>query len=803
MANPIKVQSTFPMYLYFNFGRWGKALAFCLVMACLLAPVGLSAQQRLLAQDLSQIKVDDLTDREISAIYSEIQASGLSESELESLALSNNMPLTELTKLRVRLEKLANTTPANPQTKPVAKEEGKRTDYSTRSIAFELDDEQKKIFGSSLFNDEQLTFEPSLLMAAPRNYLMGPGDELVIDIWGASKNHYRLEVDREGAVLIENIGPVFVSGLTIENAREKVRQRLGEIYAGINSSAPNTYAQITLGSLRSIKVTLLGEVRAPGTYTLPSLATVFNALYLSGGPSEIGSFRTIEVIRGGRKVATLDVYDFLMGNSISQNIRLQDQDIIRIPAFETRIELMGEVKRPGIYEVSEDEKLEEVVAYAGGFTDQAYYHRLKVTRSTGRERKIADVTQEQWSDFALMNGDVINVEPVLERFSNRVTIRGAVYRPGEYELSEGLTLKSLLEKAEGVRDDAFLNRALIQRTEDDRSKTILPIDLGALLKGGVADLPLQREDVVLVSSVYELKEDYFVSIEGEVQTPGTYPFMENMTLEDLLIISGGFSESASESRIEIARRVRNPEGNSGNDKVAELLEISIDRDLNINGGDKFVLEPFDQVFVRRFPGYEEQQSVKITGEVLYPGNYTIGKKNERISDLVKRAGGTTDFAYADGATLNRSYLGSRENIGIDLKKIMDNPGTKEDIFLLAGDSISIPKELQTVRVNGQVLFPISVRYDKSLGFKDYIAGAGGFGYQARKGKVFVRYANGSVRQTGRLLFFRRYPRVAPGSEIYVPSKPESREVSTQEVIGWTTGFATLGLIIVNIIQATP
>jgi protein involved in polysaccharide export with SLBB domain len=699
------------------------------------------------------------------------------------------------------------------------------------SAPTELNALEQKIFGFSLFNNENLTFEPSMSLPTPKNYQLGPDDELIIDVWGASQTTYRLTITPEGNIIIPNVGPIYVNGLTADKASERIISRLSSIYSGLSGRNPNTFAQVSLGNIRSIKVSLVGDVRTPGTYTLPSLATVFNALYVSGGPSVNGSFRNIKVFRDNKLVTTLDVYNFLINGDQKDNIRLQDQDIIMVKPYTIRVEIQGEIKRPALYEVTEKETLNDLITFAAGFTEKAYSNRLKIIRNTPKEHKIVDVPISDFSTFKLENGDLITVDPILGRFENRVEITGAVFRPGQFELTDSLTVKELVLKAEGLRGDAFKSRAIIYRTKDDYTIEAIPVDLGALYKGSSPDIKLQKEDILKIFSIFDLQEDYTVKVDGEVLSPGTYPFVYNSSLEDMIATAGGFKESAALAHIEIARRVKNSYADTTSSQIAKIYSFTVSKDLTLtDSASSFMLQPFDIIFIRRSPGYEEQTLVSIIGEVNFPGSYSLSNKNERISDIIKRSGGLTNDAYIKGAKLIRTLAvdersrkqmlkmleyqsddsvivesadNSAQTIGINLEEILKKPHSKADILLEQGDVLRIPKELQTVRLTGALLYPITARYDQKYGFRKYVALGGGFSENANPKKAFVVYANGTVDRTRHFLFFTKYPKVEPGSEIIIPQKPERKDkMSKQEVLAVSTAMSSLALIIVSIINAS-
>lgn len=781
-------------------GPWIGKWMVLIPLLGLFSVLDTQAQYSILTEeDLKSVRVDDLSDQQIQMIQEELDEQGLSEKEWEALAVLNGMPQSEVSKLKVRIAEVSSKMPSegdlflNDKRLP-------NEDESKREVDFELEEEHLEIFGASFFNDEGLSFEPGFNVATPANYQLGPGDQVMIDVWGGSQRSYQLQVSNEGSLLVEGVGPIFVSGLDLEAAEEKIKTRLSKIFSGIRSTPANTFVQVGLAGMRSIKVSIIGEVRAPGTYTVSAVSTVFNALYLSGGPSYLGSLRNIRLMRAGREVASLDLYAFLTKGDLTANVRLRDQDVIVIGPYESRVRMDGAVKRPAVYELKSGENLEEALLYAGGFSDQAYGKQLRVERNTTKGKRIESVSETAFSTFKMQNGDLVTVDAISGRFENRVTVRGAVFREGEYQLKEGMTVTQLIELAEGVRPDAFLNRANVYRISEDYSTEVLAFDLSKLLNGTTTDISLKREDVVQITSVYDLQENYALHIEGEVQTPGTYPFMRQMTLSDLLILAGGFTESASEVGIEVARRVR--DNGKTSDKIAEVFKFELSKDLQIKGdGQSFTLEPFDRVYVRKSPGYAQQRSVWLSGEVVYPGRYVLEKKNERISDMVSRAGGVTPYAYLAGARLRRRYNSQYKDIGIDLKRIIDKPGSEEDLFLAAGDSLFLPLEVQVVQLEGELFNPVAVQYVRSKSFGDYVSGGGGYSNDALRRRAYVRYANGSLKQTRNFLFFRIRPKVAPGSSIIVPTKSERRKMSAQEAVGWTSAVATLGLIIVNIVNA--
>lgn len=785
--------------------------------------------------NFSTLNVDNLTDDQVRQFMQEVQKSGMSDAQVDQVALAKGMSPEELQKLKAREAKIraaGNGIQAQVQDTLPGNYNGQSPTFTAPPPA--TPSVGPKIFGQELFRNPNMSFEPNLNIPTPKNYQVGPGDEIVVDIYGYSEANYRLLVSKEGSINIPYIGIVYVNGLTIEEAAAKIKAKLSVIYSGIHTG--KTSVQVGIGRIRGMKVTLLGEVVKPGTYTLPSLATVFNALYASGGPAENGSFRDIEVVRNNVVIDTVDVYDFLMRGDQSKNIRLQDQDVIRIPVYKSHVEIAGQVKRPGIYEMQPGESVDNLLRFAGGFTDSAYTALAKVVQITDKEKKISDIPSAEFGSFIPHTGDQYYIGSILDRFTNRVTINGAVYRPGQFQLTDGLTLSQLIKKADGLREDAFLPRGYITRQNPDLTSSVVQFDAAKIMDGSQPDIVLQKEDVVQVYSIFDLRDQYQVSINGEVRNAGDYKYADSMTLEDLILQAGGFKEGATPQRIEISRRMMNSDPRSASAKIAQVFQVNVDKDLAMNAA-KFILHPFDIVVVRSAPGYEVQKQVRVEGEVLYPGLYTINAKNERISDLVKRAGGLTALAYPVGASLQRiaemagaiskeqklrlfqrfqhasaadtvgitdslleQQVNQNDHVGINLDKILKEPGSKYDLFLESGDILKIPKQLQTVQVNGEVLYPVTTPYKGGRRVRYYISQAGGFGVKAKKRRVYVVYANGFVRSTGGFLFFKHYPRVEPGSGIFVPQKPENRKMSGTEVLGLTTGVASLSAIVLTIIN---
>lgn len=845
-----------------------KVLALLLLFVVIAFTPSASAQNT-----YADVKVDELTDAQIRQMIQRAESVGYNDAQLEQMAAAQGMPAAEIQKLRMRVQKIRANQPANSSSGNGNGLPGQNTmgnngnaglgsgrnyqdngtdSLGTTSRSQQLQRQQEiqsmfeslkpKVFGAELFKNTNLSFEPNLRMATPRSYVIGPDDELIIDLTGDNEANYRLQVSPEGTIRLQYVGIVSVGGLSIEQATSKIRTAMAKTYPALRTGRSSI--AINLGNIRGIKVVLTGEVVKPGTYTLPSLATVFNALYASGGPAENGSFRKIQVIRNNRVVSTIDTYDFLVNGLQKGNIRLQDQDVIHIPVFDTRVEVAGEVKRPALYEAVKGESIQQVLNYAGGFNTRAYTARIKVLQNTERERRITDIASADFAKYSPKNGDKYIVEEILERFENRVEITGAVFRPGQYELEKGLSLRGLINKAEGLTEDAFLNRAYINRLNLDNTLSLISFDVAKLIAGTAQDIPLQREDKITISSLFDLRDEYRVMIQGEVRDSGTYDFAENMSLEDLIQMAGGFKEGATPNRVEISRRIKNSDAMSASARTAEVFTINIDQNLRLSE-QRFVLQPFDVVAVRGSEGYQIQRQVTLEGEVLYPGTYTISRKDERISDLIKRAGGLTPTGYAEGASLKRpgpklvlneqdknaindedeeakkflnlkrvqetgvkdtldadveQRLIQSDLVGIELAYILKHPLSKVDLIVEDGDVIRVPRQLQTVKVTGEVLNPNNIVYSSGKGFKQYVNGAGGFTGSALRKGAYIKYANGSVESARKFMFFNNYPKVKPGAEILVPKRAVLERLTAQGWIGIGTAVASMAAIVVSLLR---
>jgi protein involved in polysaccharide export with SLBB domain len=835
--------------------------------------------------DIATLKVEDLSDNEVRELLARARAAGLSDRELLQMAESRGMPKAEVEKLRMRMEQieLLGDGPARTSSKISKREPRKQVDLEKISQGI-LNEEGEinrqrtglPIFGMDLFYSQErnLTFEPNLNLATPKNYILGPGDMLYIDIYGESEQNYEANVTPEGNLILDNIGPVSVSGMSIEEATRRIKNRLGNYYPGMGGNNPTTFVQVSLGEVRTIKVHMVGELRMPGTFTLSAFSTVFNAMYAAGGPSERGTMRNVKLIRNNKTISKIDIYDFLTEGAADLNLQLQDQDVIMVEPFEARVEVTGEVKRPGVYEIKEGEDLQAVMRFSGGFSDQAFTDRVSVIRNTPKEKAVSDIYRDQFAFFTVKGGDRYHVGQLLDRFTNRVQVKGAVFREGNYALTENMQLSELIKRAEGLRGEAYLDRATVLRTHEDLSTEVLQVNLREVI-AGQNDIVLQREDILRVSSIYDLTEEFYVKITGEVRNPGVFPFSRNMTVEDLIVFAGGVKEAASLSDVEIARRAQQDNARD----ISDIISTRINKDLTPSS-DPVVLAPFDHVIIRRKPNFVVEKVIRIEGQVKAPGEFAVKNAEEKVSDVIRRAGGLTEFAYPKGATLIRrtefyeteseklrkqkhyedllariseggedlsesqrrlikrigediqSYqdgsaaydqdvvvqskvealtgiterkaeiaplkIRETEAIAINLERIMNNPGSRHDLILEEGDIISIPKQLQTVRLRGDVIYPTTVKYEDNRSMNFYINRAGGFDNRAKRRRTYVVYANGEVARTKSFLGLRFYPTVEPGAEVIVPTKGPRMPFRPGELIGITTGLATLALLLSQI-----
>lgn len=679
------------------------------------------------------------------------------------------------------------------------------------------DDSKRKVFGRDIFNNKDLTFEPSMNIATPQDYRLGPGDAVYIDIYGASQKTIESTVTPDGTVVIEGFGPVSVSGLTVAQANSRLRSTLGARYS---SSRIN----LTVGQTKTIMVNVMGNVNAPGSYTLSAFATVFHALYMAGGINEIGTLRNIKVFRGGRQITAVDIYDYILNGKLTGNIRLAEGDVIIVGEYDCLVNITGKVKRPMFYEMKRNESVGTVLKYAGGFTGDAYKKTVRLVRKAGTQYSVYNVGEFEQNSFKLEDEDSLSVDSVLPRFQNMVEVKGAVFRPGMYQVGgEISSVKQLIEHAEGVTEEAFTPHAVMHRMKSDRTLEVLSVDLQGILNGSVADIPLRNEDVLYVPSKKELEEEKTITIHGEVMYPGIYKYADNETIEDFVLQAGGLKDAASMKKVDVSRRIINQNATAVTDTIAHTFTFSLKDGFVIDGESGFILQPFDEVYVRTSPGYVEQSNIRIEGEVLYPGEYTLSRKDQRLSDMIASAGGFTKWAYvkgarlertitpderlrmqtvqkmlniqnADGDTINVSQLdfGSTYYFAIDMEKAMANPGSTSDVVLREGDKLIIPQFTNSVKINGNVMYPNTVPYQKGKSVNYYVKQAGGYGNRAKKSKTYIIYMNGAVAQVGHGV------KIEPGCEIIVPSKPKGQKMSTAEIVSLASGTASIATMIATI-----
>lgn len=796
--------------------------------------------------DFRNLNAEELSNAQLRQINQEIQNRGLTIDQFEQLAIAQGGQQAQVRRLSSRLQEVRLRGEEDEYQQPERPTDGTRFVDSFEDQTYqELEEDSTEqvadslqIFGMDLFTRVSMSFEPSFNIPTPRDYMIGPGDQLVIDVWGAAEQTYQLLVGSEGNIRILNLGPINVSGMTIEEASERIVQRLSSIYSGLqpnNPEAANTWASVSLGNVRSIKVTVMGEVKQPGTYTVSSLSTLFNALYAAGGPNEDGTFRKIQVLRGGELIHTFDIYDFLVHGNQEGNIRLRDQDIIKVDPYVNRVHVWGETKRVGFFETLEGETLEDLISYAAGFTNEAYTRTLTLHGRTPTMHRISSVLYPESSNIEIQNGDRLRVGRLLERYANRVTIRGAVFRPGDYELEQGMTLYDLIVRADGLREDASRFRGVIERRKQNLEREMLAFNVESVMEDPSRhDIPLRRDDVVRIASIFELQEEYTIRVSGAVNVPQTLRYRDNMTVEDAILGANGFSDEAAAYRVEVARRMTGDDSPERRkiDQIAETFAFDVDPNLGFRGNDgDFILEPFDQIYIRTKPNYQMQQTVRITGEVEFPGEYVISSRNARLSDLVEWAGGLSDYAYSRGASLDRILEVNRRAqiteidyettelsiipgagddgprvdtvrtaVGIRLAEALEDPESSADLILEPGDVVHIPRELQTVRVEGEVLSPTSVRYDPRRSFSDYLSAAGGVTEDAKRRRAYIVYANGEVDRTRRILFFRSNPKVEPGATIVVPREPDRREMTPQERISLASSIASTALLFITLLE---
>ncbi len=791
---------------------------FCILFFfALLAAGGANAQAMSDDEVMSYVKNAVSQGKSQQAIYKELVVRGVSTSQLQRIKDKYEQQ---------KEDAVANQSNKNVDTQRVNPEQAEdKAPAQSNDMNVDGPEGGIKVFGRDIFRTANLTFEPSMNIATPVNYRLGPGDQLQIEVWGASETNITQKVTPDGYISIPNVGPVNVNGLTVQAATNRIKAKLSQIYSGMASSNVNlsTHVKVSLGQIRTIQVNIMGEVARPGTYALSSFSTVFHALYKAGGMSKMGSLRNIKVVRGGRTVATVDVYDYIINGRSHSDIRLQEGDVILASPYDALVLIKGKVKRPMYYEMKSSESIRTLIGFAGGFSNDAYRGAVTVDRNNTKERTVATVDDMNYGVFKVKDGDVVSVGEILDRYDNRIEVKGAVYRPGYYELGKDIqTVKDLIEKADGLLEYAFTNRAVLHRENDDKTLEVISLNVKAILDGTEPDVTLHKNDVLFIPSKYDLEQKGTLEIRGEVYNPNVFPYAANTKLEDLIIMAGGLTESASTVRVDVTRRIIDRKGTKKQKEIAQTFSFGVKEGFVVEGEPGFVLEPYDQVFVRRSPGYAEKVNVTVSGEVEFEGDYSLNVRNERLSDVLEKAGGLTEFAYIEGARLERQMtpeeykqaqelmdmVASNNNIsgndsivvpqvsrtypvGIDLKEIMANPHSAIDPVLQDGDVIVIPQYMTTVSVSGSVRKPNSVVYDPKMKLKDYISEAGGYAERARKSGTFILYPNGHIKELGRNANAKD---IVGGSKIIVPQKGKSQWNIGTTLSTITTSVSMLAVI---------
>lgn len=673
---------------------------------------------------------------------------------------------------------------------------------------------KKRVFGRDIFNNKELSFEPNMNIATPQRYVLGPGDNVIIDVYGASQKTFNVVVSPDGEVTIEDFGPIKVSGLTVEQANAKVRSLLGARYS-------SSKTKLTVGQTKTMMVNVMGEVKVPGTYTLSAFATVFHALYMAGGINDLGTLRNIKVYRQNRLVTVVDIYDYILNGKLTGNIRLMDNDVIVVGPYDCLVTISGKVKRPMIYEMKKSESVGSIIKYAGGFTGDAYTKAVRLLRKTGREYSVFNIGEFDINSFHLADGDSIGVDSIINRYENMVEIKGAIFRPGMYNIGKDInSVRTLIEHAEGLTEEAFTNRAIIHRMKSDRTLEVIAVDVKGIMDGSVADVPLKKNDVLFIPTKSEMQTKRTITIHGEVNYPGMYVYADHETLEDFILQAGGLKDKASIIKVDVARRILNPKAITNDSVIAKTYTFALKEGFVIDGTPGFELQPFDEVYVRKSPGYSHQQNIQVEGNVMFAGTYTLSSKNERLSDIIKKAGGVTDLAYVPGARLERRItpderlrmqtvikmaqmqsgkkdsldmkkldLGDTYYVGIELDKALKEPGGDADLVLREFDRIIVPEYNGTVKISGDVMYPNTVAYEKGQKAGWYINQAGGWGNRAKKSHTYIVYMNGTVAKVG------HNAKVRPGCEIIVPSKPESSGKSLTQWLSIGTSVASIATMI--------
>lgn len=799
-----------------------------------------------------------MTDSQVIDFVIEQQQKGVSQSQIVTKLVQKGVDISQIRRVRKSYERLKNGTglgtesgenpsnvnsnrmrTINGDTKKATaryriKDENLNNAYDTTNVQF-LDMQRevklfetdsirgnygyngKKVFGRDIFNNKALSFEPNMNIATPQNYRLGPGDAVYIDIYGASQKSIEGTVSPDGTVTIEGFGPVQVSGLTVAQANSKLRSQLGARYQSSN-------IRLTVGQTRTIMVNVMGEVKVPGTYTLSAFATVFHALYMAGGINNIGTLRNIKVYRGGKLVTVVDIYDYILNGKLTGNVRLADNDVIVVGPYDCLVNITGKVKRPMYYEMRKNESIGTLLKYAGGFKGDAYKNTVRLVRKAGREYSVFNIGEFDTNSFHVCDEDSVSVDSIIQRYSNMVELKGAVFRPGMYQIGGDInSVRTLLQHADGTKEDAFTAHAVMHRMKKDRTLEVIPVDIEGILSGKVADIPMQNEDVLFIPSKEDGQISKTITIHGEVYYPGVYKYAENESLEDFVLQAGGLKDAASSVKVDVSRRISDPRAVTTSDVIAKTYTFSLKDGFVIDGEQCFKLEPYDEVYVRKSPGYSAQQNVSVEGEVLFSGSYTLQKKDQRISEIINAAGGLTNMAYVRGARLERKInpderlrmeaivkmaqanagdkdivnmkkmdIGDTYFVGIELEKALQNPGGDADVTLREGDRIIVPQYNPTVKISGDVMYPNTVSFKEGKRFSYYIDQAGGFGNRAKKRHSYIIYMNGTVAKVG------HNAKVLPGCEIVVPSKPQRDRASISEIFTIGTSVASIATMIATL-----
>ncbi len=772
-----------------------------------------------------------MNDQQVVKMAVEAKRSGASEAEIATLLLQNGATIEQIQRMRQEygtqitkrgLDNTVDNAIGDAQNRMRTNNEPLDNEIAAKGssvapvyVQESLAPSGKRVFGRDIFNNKSLTFEPQMNIATPQNYVLGPSDHIVVDVYGVTQESKTLTISPDGTVTIPNVGPVQVSGLTVPAAQRRIRQHMGKYYT-------DSEIKVTVGQTRTIVVNVMGEVRTPGTYTLSAFATVFHALYKAGGISELGTLRNIKVYRQGRLISVVDVYEFILNGRLAGNVHLQDNDVIQVGAYDCIVDIEGQVKRPMAYEMRKDESLQTLLKYCGGFTGEAYKKSLRVQRKNGKMKSVHTVDEFDWSDFHVEDGDVVEVEQILDRYENMVEVKGAVFRPGMYQLGKGVTsVRTLIERADGLTEEALTSRAVMRRMKANRTQEVLSVDLEGILNGTVADIPLRNEDVLFIPTIFEHQNLRTLTITGEVIFPGTYEYADNMTLEDFILQAGGLTDKASTAKVDVSRRFRNPDATEAGMEIAKTFSFSLKDNYVVDDGKDFLLEPYDIVQVRQSPAFQEPIRVYVGGEVAFRGTYTMEQKNQRLSDVIQAAGGIIPGAYVRGARLVRTMtrdqrarmekviqmarmnnegkdtldfdkldISNTYSVGIRLDEALAHPGSSQDIELIDGDSLYIPRFNHTVRITGDVLAPNTVAFEDGKDYKYYVEQAGGFGNTARKRHTYVVYQNGTVAMA-------KKAKIEPGCEVIVPTKAKS-DMTVAQWIGIGTSAASLATMFATI-----